>query len=194
MSRDYPDSIDLETDSPPDEKWQARNLTASLSRALKRSCRLGYSNNSNDNSLYAELWREVNPMLLPSVSHYSHLFWDHFTRSLKEVKTCTVRNTIKLRHGAFWNAKLAKRVCKPYMGASISDGMCPLCGAPDSGTHVLGACTHKLLKGLYRERLERHNEAVATVGKAIMEGARGGCLAVLMAECWMAWQGHRPER
>ena len=28
-------------DSPPDEKWQARNLTASLSRALKSRCRLG---------------------------------------------------------------------------------------------------------------------------------------------------------
>ena len=166
------------SDSPPDEKWQARNLTASLSRALKRSCRLGYS---NDNSLYAKLWREVNPMLLPSVSH---LFWDHFTRSSKKVKTCTVRNTIKLRHGTFWNAKLAKRFCKPYIGASISDGMCPLCGAPDSGTHVLGACTHKLLKGLY---IERHNEAVATVGKAIMEGARGGCLAVLMADA--GWHG-----
>ena len=39
--------------------------------------------------------------------------------------------------------------------------------------------THKLLKGLYNER---HNEAVASVGKAIMEGAKGGCLAVLMAD------------
>ena len=45
-------------DGPPDEKWQARNLTTSLSRALKSRCRLGYS---NGNSLYAKLWREVNP-------------------------------------------------------------------------------------------------------------------------------------
>ena len=158
---------------PPDEKWQARNLTTSLSRALKCRCRLGYS---NGNSLYAKLWREVNPMLLPNISH---LFWDHFTRGSKKVKTSTVRNTIKLRHGMFWNAKLAMRFCKPYIGADLSNGACPLCSAPDSGTHVLGACNHKLLKGLY---IERHNEAVATVGKAIMEGAKGGCLAVLMAD------------
>ena len=39
-------------------------------------------------------------------------------------------------------------------------------------------------KGLY---IERHNEAVATAGKAIMEGAKGGCLAVLMADA--GWHG-----
>ena len=53
------------------------------------------------------------------------------------------------------------------------------------GTHVLGACTHKLLKLLKGLYIERHNEAVATVGKAIMEGAKGGLqhgLAVLMAD------------
>ena len=50
--------------------------------------------------------------------------------------------------------------------------------------HVLGACTHRLVKGFY---LERHNEAVATAGKAIMEGAKGGCLAALMA--YAGWHG-----
>ena len=55
---------------------------------------------------------------------------------------------------------------------------------------VLGGCTHRLAKGVY---IERHNEAVATAGKAIMEGARGGCLAVLaVLMAWMAdagWHG-----
>ena len=59
-----------------------------------------------------------------------------------------------------------------------------LCKNPDCGTHVLGACTHRLVKGLY---IERHNEAVATAGKAIMEAAKGGCLAVLMADA--GWHG-----
>ena len=48
-----------------DDKWQARNLTASLSRALRRSCRLGYS---DADSLYARLWRDNNPMMLPSLA------------------------------------------------------------------------------------------------------------------------------
>ena len=109
-------------------------------------------------------------MLVPAISH---LFWEHFTRSSRKLKTCTVRNALKLRHGTFWNAKLARRFQKPYLGKA-SDGRCPLCKNPDSGTHVLGACTHRLIKGLYIESIERHNEAVATAGKVIMEGAKGG--------------------
>ena len=35
--------------------------------------------------------------------------------------------------------------------------------------------------------IEIHNEAVGTAGKAIMEGAKGGCLAVLMADA--SWHG-----
>ena len=58
-----------------------------------------------------------------------------------------------------------------------------------TGTHVLGACTHRLVKGFC---IEKHNEALATVGKlkAIMEGAKfkRGCLAVLMADA--GWRGN----
>ena len=154
-----------------------QNLTSSLSRALRRSSRLGYSVTS---SLYAKLWHDVNPMILPSTSH---LFWEQFTRSSKQLKTCTVRNALKLRHGTFWNAKLARRFQKPYLGKA-SDGKCPLCKNPDSGTHVLGACTHGLAKGLY---VERHNEAVGLMGRAIMEGAKGGCLVVVVADA--GWHG-----
>ena len=50
--------------------------------------------------------------------------------------------------------------------------------------HVLGACTHMQVKGL-QLYIERHNEAIAAAGKAIMEGAKGGGLAVLMANA--AW-------
>ena len=124
-------------DGAVDDKWQARNLTTSLSKALRKSCRLGYSDH---NSLYAKLWQDTNPMLVPAISH---LFWDHFTRSSRKLKACTVRNALKLRHGTFWNARMAR----PYLGKA-SDGKCPLCRNPDSGTHVLGACTHRLVKGL----------------------------------------------
>ena len=99
-------------------------------------------------------------------------------RAEKKVKTTTVRKAIKLRYGPFWNVKLAKQFNKPYLGR-ISDVTCPLCNNPDSGTHVLGACNHRYLKGLY---IERHIEAVAIVGKAIMDGAKGGCLTALVAD------------
>ena len=128
-------------DGAVDDKWQARNLTTLLFKALRKYCRLGYSDN---NSLYARLWRNVNPMLVPAVSH---LFWDHFTRSTRKLKTCTVSNALKLRHGTFWIAKLARHFQKPYLGKA-SDGKCPLFRNPDSGMHVLGACTHRLVEGL----------------------------------------------
>ena len=134
-------------------------------QALRKSYRLGYSDH---NSLYARLWRDANPMLVPAISH---LFWEQFTRRSKKLKTCTVRNALKLRHGTLWNVKLASHLQKPYLGKA-SDGRCPLCRNhrnSDSGTHVLGACTHRLVEGLY---IERHNEAVATAGKAIMEGPK----------------------
>ena len=41
-----------------------------------------------------------------------------------------------------------------------------------------------MVKGLY---IARHNEVVATAGKAIMDGVKGGCLAVLMADA--GWHG-----
>ncbi len=105
-------------------------------------------------------------MLLPE---NSHLCWDRFSRDGKRLKTGTVRSSLRLRYGAFWNAKLTMRFQGPYLGKP-SDGKCPgqsLCKQLDSGTHTLGACTHQHMKGLY---IERHNEAVACVSKAFMEG------------------------
>ena len=75
------------------DKWQVRNLTTSLSKALRKSCRLGHSDH---NSLYARLWGDANPLLMPAISH---LFLDHFTKSSRKLKTCTVRKALKLRHG-----------------------------------------------------------------------------------------------
>ena len=86
-----------------------------------------------------------------------------------------MHNAIELRYEAFWNAALAKRFNKAYLGR-ISDGKFPACNNRDSGKHILGACiacSHCYLKGLY---IKRHNEAVAIVAKAITEGAKGDCL------------------
>ena len=171
------------SDGPLDEKWQARNLTTSLSKVSSEMPNaVADHDTANGNSLYAKLWREVNPMLLPNISH---LPWDHFTRGTKKVKTSTVRNTIKLRHGTFCIAKLAKRSASLTLERIFQMGLVPFAALLTRehimfpAWHVLGACTHKLIKGVH---IERHNEAVATVSKAIMEGAKGGCLAVLMAD------------
>ena len=126
------------------------------------------------------MWRDVQPML---IRDQSHLFWERFSQGNKRLKTNTVRNALRLRYGAFWNAKLALRFRKPYLGG-ISDGMCPLCKQPDSGTHTLGACSHPHMKGLY---IERHNETVASLSKAIMEGKKGGALTTMVTDA--SWHG-----
>ncbi len=159
-----------------DGSWQARKLSTSLSRALSWSCRLGYS---NVQPVYVRMWRDIQPMLLPE---HSDLFWDKLSRGGKRPKTSIVRNALRLRYGAFWNAKLAMRFQKPYLGKP-SDGKCPVCKQRDSGTHTLGACAHRHMRGRY---IERHNEAVR-MSKAFMEGRKGGCLTALMMDA--GWHG-----
>ena len=78
---------------------------------------------------------------------------------------------------------MALRFRKSYLGKPAT-ARCPLCGDPDSGSHILGACKNRHLKGLY---IERHNEAVAALGRAIMQGAKGGCLSALVADA--GWHG-----
>ena len=65
-------------DGAVDDKWQTRNLT-SLSKALRKSCQLGYSDH---NPLYARLWWDANPKLVPAISH---LFWVSSTQEVTEI-------------------------------------------------------------------------------------------------------------
>ena len=62
----HPQAPDASQDSVVDDNWQARILTTSLSKTLRKSRRLGYSDR---NSLYARLWRDANPVLVPAISH-----------------------------------------------------------------------------------------------------------------------------
>ena len=77
---------------------------------LQELLRLGYS---DPNSLYAKVWQDAKPMLVTAISQISHLFGDQLTRSSRQLKTCTVKNALRLRHGTFWHAKLANRFQKP---------------------------------------------------------------------------------
>jgi hypothetical protein len=84
---------------------------------------------------------------------------------------------MKYRHGCIWNAKLAKRIgrqykccrhAKPHPSAKAP---CPLCGLEDSGGHIMGDCRHKHMQGL---TIQRHNDAVQTIAKALRKSAHMG--------------------
>ena len=121
----HPQAPDACQDGVVDDKWQARNFTTSLSKAWRKFCRLGYSDH---NSLYARLWRDAKPMLVPAISH---LFWEQFTRSSKKLTTCTVRKALKLR----WDL-LECQIGQTFSKSSIL-GRHLMVSAPSAGIQTL---------------------------------------------------------
>jgi hypothetical protein len=70
---------------------------------------------------------------------------------------------LKFVYGQLYNNKIAKR----YGHAPTDD--CPLCGRPDSCTHIIGECKyHKHLA------ISQHNAACQLVHAAIRDSAKGG--------------------
>ena len=65
------------------------------------------------------------------------------------------------------------------------DGKCPLChncnpNGPvmDSGAHILGGCTHPMMKGMY---INRHNKATQIIADCVHKGKFGGGLMIMDA-------------
>ena len=53
--------------------------------------------------------------------------------------------------------------------------MCPLCGQPDSGSHMLGGCTHPEVKKMV---IHRYDEAHRIIINAINKGKKGSSLLI----------------
>ena len=72
---------------------------------------------------------------------------------------------LQFLYGQLYNGKLAKRY-----GHQDTEN-CPLCGHPDSCTHLAGACGHVRMRGYY---IARHNTAVRALRDLIRDSAKGG--------------------
>ena len=83
---------------------------------------------------------------------------------LQDGKYCDgpIRSAFKFRVGHVFNQKHVHR----YSGLP---GMpiCPLCGEPDSGTHIMLACRCAEMHKLY---MERHNASVRIIANASLKG------------------------
>jgi hypothetical protein len=88
-----------------------------------------------------------------SVAHMSHPSSHNFLQAAA-VPAGARTLAIKYRMGNIYNQKLAHR----YGRAENAD--CPLCGDPDSQTHMLGGCRHPVMHDIY---CKRHNEAAILV-------------------------------
>ena len=53
-----------------------------------------------------------------------------------------------------------------------TDANCPLCGSHDGISHMLGSCTHPMMKAMF---IERHNIAARMMLKLLLEGSHGNC-------------------
>ena len=73
-----------------------------------------------------------------------------------------IRSAFKFRVGLIYNMKLAHR----YSNLPGTPH-CPLCGFPDSGTHIMLACKHSTMHALY---IARHNQAVRILANAMLQG------------------------
>ena len=56
--------------------------------------------------------------------------------------------------------------------ARATDAACPLCGEHDGITHMLGNCSHPMMKAMY---IDRHNAATRKILRLMLEGSRGSC-------------------
>ena len=118
-------------------------------------------------------------------------------------------------YGAVWNAKLAARFKCPLRGKRQKDpgrkrpresaapapapsgeadptlAPCPLCSNPDSGTHIMGGCSHRMMKALY---IKRHNLGALCVAEHLARGAHGGCYMILDATSHDAVPAYAPDQ
>jgi ribonuclease HI len=150
------------SDSEPYRRlwWLAsgERFLANLTRAVKDA--VGHATApgpcANDTT-YGALWDDVESDLDgPS----SNGMW-----TATGVKFETATQMLKCRWGHLYNQKLAHRYGRAPTPA------CPLCGAEDSGPHILGGCTHPTMQGHINNR---HNAAVRRVAKMVHRGALSG--------------------
>lgn len=95
----------------------------------------------NHDSIYHQAYTTVADESHPSSHHFLHS---------RLVTAPARRLALKYRGGLIYNAKLAVR----YKRATTAS--CPLCGQPDSQSHLLGGCSHP---DMQRQYIARHHHA-----------------------------------
>jgi ribonuclease HI len=119
---------------------------ADLNKSLRSLCDAAHGMaGANTDTTYFQAYQNI-----ASQSHQS----SHNFITSKHVPPGARRLAIKYRMGQIYNQKLAHR----YGRSHNSD--CPLCGEPDSQTHMMGGCTHTEMHDMY---CKRHNDAATLI-------------------------------
>jgi ribonuclease HI len=137
-------------DEERDEPEYLSDLRKDLDKHVRASCCTGAAKLAP--GFYAKAWEEARKSALGDISN-------GFATAVPLAQRRIVWAT---RAGVLMNKKLEKRWFKR------GDGNCPLCGQPDSCTHIASGCPK--LSGLYTER---HNKVARILLKAVLKGRLG---------------------
>ena len=145
-----------------------RNLQDCAKAAIHDKCKLG---RSNTDTTMVRAWRGVEDDLMQDITCG---FWeeDH------KVNDAMLRNVLKCRFSQLWHMGKAHMFRMPYFpgGPVATNDACPLCGQPDSGSHMLGGCSHPKMKKL---TIFRHDVAHRMMLKGIINKGKMGSFLVI---------------
>ena len=130
------------------------NLQGDLREIMHARHRLGFSNTGG---IYFQAWQAITKL---ADGQLSNGFLTSKQLTLGEVKV-----VLKYRRGLLYNNRLA------FKWKKAPNMLCPLCGNEDGGTHMVSACQHKGMQGMYTER---HNAVGRIIIRAILKGSKGG--------------------
>ena len=139
-----------------------RNLQDCAKVAVHAKHRLGQT---NQDTTMVRAWRKVEDEIVQDISCG---FWEEEHK----VNDATLRNVLKCRFSQVWHMGKAHMFKMPYFagGPVATSNACPLCGQPDSGSHMLGGCSHREMKKL---TIFRHDEAHRLMLNGINKGKMG---------------------
>jgi ribonuclease HI len=143
---------------PKQRSEPVESLKGHLRQVIHEHQRLGFS---NQESYYFRKWQSIRNEAHGSISN-------GLMRPNKNLSGGQVKVALKYRMGLLWNNRLA------FKWGKAPNNLCPLCGSEDGGTHMVSACQHTGMQGMYTDR---HNKLGRTIMRAVMKGERGGEIA-----------------
>ena len=152
----------LDADGVERRTWRtAANLHSSISHHVAGKFAKGLTPPGQ----YYSFWQAIKPVLHPS----SFAFWHN-----SSLPFWAKVNLLKARWGQLWNKNMAFRQNMQYCAGEgvATNANCPVCGSHDGMSHMLGSCTHPMMKAMF---IERHNIAARMILKLLLEGSHGNC-------------------
>ncbi len=139
----------VHTEDDGTEQWR---YVSDLNKHLRGEIRTHLGCGNCKEGQYSRAWDVITPDIYQAA----------MIAQWRRCNYATMRQVTKARAGHIYNKKHAV-----WFGKAC-DSSCPLCGEPDSTTHILSRC-----QALKSHHIERHNKAARMMIRAIAAGVKG---------------------